>query len=63
VNALQIGVPAAAASIIGVANHVSETRSLAAKRAFHCHDDSSPILVMLSKVSSLANFTSIRTSF
>jgi hypothetical protein len=62
-DALQIWIPAAAASIVRVADHVAERRPLAANLAFHCHDDSSPILTMLSKVSSLAEFWPIRTRF
>jgi hypothetical protein len=65
-NALQIWIPTAAAGIVRVTDHVTETRPLAAKRASHCHNDSSPILLileMLSKVSSLAEFKPIRTSF
>jgi hypothetical protein len=65
-DALQIRIPTAAAGVVRVADHVAETRPLAAKRASHCHIDSSPILLilkMLSKVNSLAEFHPLRTSF
>src|SRR6202166_4679160 len=42
-DALKIWIPAAAAGIVRVADHVAERRSLAANLAFHCHDNSSPI--------------------
>lgn len=61
VDALKIRVPSAAARIVRVTDHVSERRALAAKRAFHCHDNSSPIFTKLNKVSSLAEFSPIRT--
>src|SRR5579862_2337587 len=63
VDALQVWIPAAAAGIIRVADDIAETRSLTAKCASLCHNDSSPILLKLSRVSSLAEFTLIRTSF
>jgi hypothetical protein len=62
-NALKIRIPAAAAGVIRVADHVPERRPLAANLAFHGHDNSSPILTMLSKVSSLAEFRRFRTRF
>jgi hypothetical protein len=62
-NSLQIWIPAAAAGIIRVTDHVPERRPLAANLAFHCHDNSSPILTMLNKANSLAEFRPIRTRF
>jgi hypothetical protein len=62
-DALQIWIPTAAARIIRVADHVTETRPFAAKRASHCHDDSSPIILKLSKANSLAEFVTNRTIF
>jgi hypothetical protein len=46
-----------------VTDHVAERRPLAANRASHSHDNSSPILTMLGKVCSLAEFWPIRTRF
>jgi hypothetical protein len=63
VNALQIWVPAAAAGIVGVADHISKTRPFAANSASHCHDDSSPHLLKLGKVVSLAEPVLLRTLF
>jgi hypothetical protein len=62
-NALQIWIPAAAAGIIRVTDHVSERWSLAANCAFHSHSNSSPILAKLSKANSLAEFWEFRTGF
>jgi hypothetical protein len=62
-NALKIGIPAAAAGIIRVTDHVPERWPLAANLAFHCHGNSSPILTKLNKVSSLAEFRPFRTRF
>ena len=60
-NALQVRVPTAAAGIVRVADHVSETRPLAANCASLCHDDSSQNLLKLNKVSSLAESALFRT--
>jgi hypothetical protein len=60
-DALQIGIPAAAAGIVRVADHVTERGTLAAKLAFHCHDNSSPIHTKLNKEGSLAEFWAFRT--
>jgi hypothetical protein len=62
-DALQIGIPAAAAGIVRVADHVTERRPLAANLASHCHDNSSPIHTKLNKEDSLAEFWTIRTRF
>jgi hypothetical protein len=62
-DALQIWIPAAAAGVVRVTDHVPERRPLAANLASHSHDDSSPILTKLNKVSSLAEFCPIRTRF
>jgi hypothetical protein len=62
-DALKIWIPATAPGIVRMTDHVAERWSLAANLAFHCHDDSSPILTMLSKESSLAEFWPIRTGF
>ena len=62
-DALKIRIPSAAARIVRVTDHVPERRALAAKRAFHSHDNSSPIFTKLNKVSSLADLPSIRTRF
>ena len=62
-NTLQIWIPAAAAGIVGVTDHVPERRPLAANLASHSHDNSSPILTMLNKGNSLAEFRPIRTRF
>jgi hypothetical protein len=63
VNALKIWIPAAAARIVGVADHVTERRTLAANRAFHSHSNSSPIQAKLSKAVSLAEKWALRTGF
>jgi hypothetical protein len=62
-DALQIWIPAAAAGIVRVADHIPERRPLAANLTFHSHSNSSPILTKLSKVKSLAEFWPIRTRF
>jgi hypothetical protein len=62
-DALQIWIPAATAGVIRVTDHVAERRPLAANLASHCHDNSSPILAKVNKVSSLAEFWPIRTRF
>jgi hypothetical protein len=40
-NSLKIWVPAAAARVIRMADHVAETRAFAAKLTSHCHNCSS----------------------
>jgi hypothetical protein len=60
-DALQIWIPAAAAGIVRVTDHIAERRALAANRASHSHDNSSPILTKLNKVSSLTEFWAMRT--
>jgi hypothetical protein len=62
-NALKIWIPAAAAGIVRVTDHVAERRPLAANLAFHSHDNSSPIPTKLNKVSSLAEFEPVCTGF
>jgi hypothetical protein len=62
-NALEIWIPAAAACVVRVTDHVAERRALAADFAFHSHDNSSPILTMLNKASSLAESMPDRTRF
>jgi hypothetical protein len=62
-NALKIWIPAAAAGIVRVTDHVAERRALAADLAFHCHDNSSPIPTKLNKVSSLTEFEPVCTRF
>jgi hypothetical protein len=62
-NALKIWIPAAAAGIVRMTDYVAERRTFAANLASHCHDNSSPILAMSNKVSSLPEFWSIRTRF
>jgi hypothetical protein len=60
---LKIWIPAAAAGVVRVTDHVAERRPLAANLASHGHDNSSPILTKLNKVSSLAEFLRIITRF
>ena len=62
-DALKIWIPAAAASIVRVTDHIAERRPLAADFAFHSHDYSSPIHTMSSKATSLAESLAIRTRF
>jgi hypothetical protein len=62
-NTLQIRIPAAAAGVVRVTDHVAERRPLAANLASHCHGNSSPVCGILDKVSSLAEFCPIRTGF
>jgi hypothetical protein len=62
-NALKIWIPSAAAGVVGVTDHVTERRTLAANLASHSHDNSSPILAKINKVSSLAEIWPIRTRF
>jgi hypothetical protein len=62
-NALKIWIPAAAAGIVRMTDHVAERRTFAANLASHCHDNSSPILTKLNKEGSLAEFWPIRTRF
>jgi hypothetical protein len=62
-DALQIWIPAAAARIVRVTDHIAERWPLAADFASHSHDNSSPILTKLNKVSSLAEFCLGRTGF
>src|SRR6266851_7512290 len=61
--ALKIWIPAAAAGVVRVTDHVTERRSLAANLASHSHDNSSPILTKLNKAGSLAEFWQFRTRF
>ena len=37
-NRFQIGIPAAAPGIVGVADHIAEARAFAAVFTLHCHD-------------------------
>jgi hypothetical protein len=60
---LKIWIPAAAASVVRVTDHIAERRPLAANLASHGHDNSSPILTKLNKVISLAEFLRIITRF
>jgi hypothetical protein len=60
---LKIWIPAAAAGVVRVTDHVAERRPLAANLASHSHNNSSPIFTKLNKVSSLAEFWPIRTRF
>jgi hypothetical protein len=46
-----------------VTDHVAERRTFAANLASHSHDNSSPILAKINKVSSLAEFGTMRTRF
>jgi hypothetical protein len=62
-NALKIWIPAAAAGVVRVTDHVAERRPLAANLASHGHDNSSPIPTKLNKVSSLTEFWPFRTGF
>jgi hypothetical protein len=62
-DALEIWIPAAAARVVRVTDHVAERRALAADFASHSHDNSSAILTMLNKASSLAESLPIRTRF
>jgi hypothetical protein len=62
-DALEIWIPAAAARVVRVTDHVAERRALAADFAFHCHDNPSAILTMLNKACSLADSLPIRTRF
>jgi hypothetical protein len=62
-NTLQIWVPAAAARVIGMANHIAKTRSFAAQLTSHRHNYSSPQLQNSHKAESLAKFLRSRTLF
>jgi hypothetical protein len=62
-NALKIWIPAAAAGVVRVTDHVAERRPLAANLASHGHDNSSPIPTKLNKVGSLTEFWPFRTGF
>jgi hypothetical protein len=60
VDALQVRIPAAAARIVRVADHIAERRPFAAKLAFLCHDLSSQNLPKMNKANSLAEFAAFR---
>jgi hypothetical protein len=62
-NTLQVWVPAAAARVIRVTDHVAETRPFAAKFTSHGHKYSSPHRQNSHKAKSLAKFRLLRTLF
>jgi hypothetical protein len=62
-HALKIWIPAAAAGVVRVTDHVPERRPLAAYLASHSHDNSSPIFTKSHKESSLAEISPIRIRF
>jgi hypothetical protein len=62
-NTLQVWVPAAAARVIRVTDHIAKTRPLAAKLTSHGHKYSSPHRQNPHKESSLAKFRLLRTLF
>jgi hypothetical protein len=60
-DALKVRIPAAAARVVRVADHVAERRPFAAKLTFLCHDCSSQSLLMTGEARSLAEFAAFRT--
>ena len=62
-NTLQVWVPAAAARVIRVTDHIAKARPFAAKLTSHRHKYSSPHQQNLYKARSLAKFCHFRTQF